>query len=251
MPVEYDVIEQRFADELEVAVYYVASEALTNAAKHAEATHVRVRVAVEDGDARARGRRRRPRRRAPGEGSGLVGLNDRVEALRGRLRVTSPRRRGHDRARRVPAALTGKTCASVEDFVENITRGNPGSVKTVLASVVLALAAYQLILAAIGYRKLPVIDAKPAFFTHRASGDVIAVLLVLVALMCLAVFGFEDDYVLHSAAGSARVAVLAIKIAVVRSGIGGRFLPYLGVTLFALLALTWFTVTPDFLAGED
>ena len=30
-----------------------------------------------------------------------------------------------------------------------------------LASVVLALAAYQLILAAIGYRKLPVIDARP------------------------------------------------------------------------------------------
>ena len=62
----------------------------------------------------------------------------------------------------------------MEDFVENLTRGNPGSVKTVLASVVLALAAYQLILAAIGYRKLPVIDAKPAFFTHRASGDMIA-----------------------------------------------------------------------------
>ena len=64
-----------------------------------------------------------------------------------------------------------------------------------LASVVLALAVYQLILAAIGYRKLPIIEAKPAFFTHRASGDAIAVLLVLVALTCLAVFGLEDDYV--------------------------------------------------------
>ena len=32
---------------------------------------------------------------------------------------------------------------------------------------------------------------------------------------------------------------------------GGRALPYLGVTLFPLLAVTWFTVTPDFLAGED
>jgi uncharacterized protein DUF6529 len=91
----------------------------------------------------------------------------------------------------------------VEDFVENITRGNPGSVKTVLASIVLALASYQLILAAIGYRKLPVIEAEPAFFTHRASGDLIAVLLVLVALACLAVFGLEDDYVVHGAAGIA------------------------------------------------
>jgi hypothetical protein len=139
----------------------------------------------------------------------------------------------------------------VEDFVENITRGNPSSVKTVLASIVLALAAYQLILAAIGYRKLRIIDARPAFFTHRASGDAIAVLVVIVALMCLAVFGFEDDHVLHSAAASGALVVLAIKIAVVRSGAGGRFLPYLGVTLFALLAVTWFTVAPDFLAGED
>ena len=139
----------------------------------------------------------------------------------------------------------------MEDFVENITRGNPGSVKTVLASVVLALAAYQLLLAAIGYRKLPIIDAGAAFFTHRASGDAIAVLVVIVALMCLAVFGFEDDYVLHSAAGIGAVVVLAVKVAVVRSGVGSRFLPYLGTTLFALLALTWFTVAPDFLAGED
>jgi hypothetical protein len=139
----------------------------------------------------------------------------------------------------------------VADFVENITRGNPGSVKSVLASVILALAAYQLILAAIGYRKLPLIAAQPAFFTHRASGDVIAILLVLVAVACLAAFGLEDDYVLHGAAGIGAVAVLAIKVCVVRTGIGSRFLPYLGITLFALLAVTWLTVTPDFLAGED
>ena len=139
----------------------------------------------------------------------------------------------------------------MEDFVENITRGNPGSVKSVLASVVLALASYQLILAAIGYRKLPIIDAKPAFLTHRASGDMIAVLLVLVALMCLGAFGFEDDYALHGLAGFAAVAVLAIKVAVLRSGVGGRLLPVLGITLFVALAVTWFTVTPDFLAGED
>ena len=44
----------------------------------------------------------------------------------------------------------------MEDLVVDLTRGNPSSVKTVLASVVLALAVYQLLLAAIGYRKLPV-----------------------------------------------------------------------------------------------
>jgi hypothetical protein len=139
----------------------------------------------------------------------------------------------------------------VEDFVENLTRGNPGSVKAVLASVVLALAAYQLILAAIGYRKLPIIPSGPAFLTHRASGDAIVVLIVLVALACLAVFGLEDDYVLHGAAGIGALAVLFVKVLVVRTGVGSRALPYLGVTLFLLLAVTWFTVTPDFLAGED
>jgi hypothetical protein len=139
----------------------------------------------------------------------------------------------------------------VGDFVENLTRGNPGSVKAVLASVVLALAAYQLILAAIGYRKLPIIPSAPAFLTHRASGDAIVVLIVLVALACLAVFGLEDDYVLHGAAGIGAVAVLFVKVLVVRTGVGSRALPYLGVTLFLLLAVTWFTVTPGFLAGED
>jgi hypothetical protein len=139
----------------------------------------------------------------------------------------------------------------VEDFVENIARGNPGSVKSVLASVVLALAAYQLILAAIGYRKLPIIDAQPAFFTHRASGHVIAILFVLVALACLAVFGFEDDHVVHGVAGIGAVAVLALKVSLIRSGRAGWALPYLGVTLFTLIAVTWLTVTPEFLSGED
>lgn len=139
----------------------------------------------------------------------------------------------------------------MEDLVVDLTRGNPSSVKTVLASVVLALAVYQLLLAAIGYRKLPVGKPGPAFFTHRASGDMLAVLIVVVAVMCLAVFGFEGDYLLHMVAAIGSLVVLGVKIAVVRSGKGGQFLPYLGTLLFLLLAVTWFTVAPDFLAGED
>jgi signal transduction histidine kinase len=90
VPVEYEVVEERFADALEVAVYYVASEALTNAAKHAQASVVRISVGVIDSslvlkvvdDGRGGA--------VAGGGSGLIGLSDRVEALRGRLRVTSP-----------------------------------------------------------------------------------------------------------------------------------------------------------------
>ena len=85
VPVEYDVGDERFPEELEIAVYYVASEALTNAAKHAEASVVSVSVRVVDcmlvleviDDGRGGA--------AAGGGSGLIGLSDRVEALRGRL----------------------------------------------------------------------------------------------------------------------------------------------------------------------
>jgi hypothetical protein len=65
------------------------------------------------------------------------------------------------------------------DLVDNLTRGTPGSVKSVLASVVFALAAYQVVLAAIGYGRLR----------------------VLVGLACLAVFGVDDKAALHAAAG--------------------------------------------------
>ena len=139
----------------------------------------------------------------------------------------------------------------MEDLVIDLTRGNPSSVKTVLASVVLALAVYQLLLAAIGYRKLPVGKPGPAFFTHRASGDMLAVLIVVVALMCLAVFGFEGDYALHMEPLSASLVVLASEDRRGALGQGRPVLPYLGTLLFLLLAVTWFTVAPDFLAGED
>jgi signal transduction histidine kinase len=72
------------------ATYFVASEALANTAKYAGATAATVRVVAEhghtvveiadDGIGGADGRR----------GSGLRGLEDRVDALGGTLRVTSP-----------------------------------------------------------------------------------------------------------------------------------------------------------------
>ena len=42
VPVEYDVVEERLPDAIEVAVYYVIGEAITNAVKHAEASVIRV-----------------------------------------------------------------------------------------------------------------------------------------------------------------------------------------------------------------
>jgi hypothetical protein len=140
----------------------------------------------------------------------------------------------------------------VEDLVESLTRGNVTEVKVVLASVVLALACYQLALIAVGYGKvrLPFLEARPAALAHRAAGDAIVVIVAVVALMCLSYYGFEDDKALHGVAGTALLAVLALKIAVIRRWHAlGRFLPLLGISVFALLALTWLTSAGAFLGN--
>jgi signal transduction histidine kinase len=79
----------RPAPAVETAAYFVAAEALTNAAKHANATQVTIRVSrergrlvLEVGDDGAGG--------ADPVGGGLSGLRRRVEALDGTLTVTSP-----------------------------------------------------------------------------------------------------------------------------------------------------------------
>jgi hypothetical protein len=139
----------------------------------------------------------------------------------------------------------------MEDLVESLTRGNPTEVKVVLTTVVLGLAAYQLFLIAVGYGKLRLrfLASRPASMAHRASGDAIVVVIVITALMCLSYFGLEDDQVLHAVAGAALLAVLALKITVIRRWHAmGRFLPVLGISVFVLIALTWLSSAGDFLA---
>jgi hypothetical protein len=141
----------------------------------------------------------------------------------------------------------------MEQLVEELTRGNVSQVKVVLASVAAALAVYQLVLIAVacGKVRVAVLGSRAASWTHRASGDAIVVLIVLVGLACVAYYGFEDDETLHVVAGTALAVVLAIKVAVIRWWHGlGRLLPYLGIAVFVLLALTWLTSAGSYL-GED
>ena len=142
----------------------------------------------------------------------------------------------------------------MERLVEDVARGNVTEVKVVLASVVFALAVYQLVLIAVGYGKVRpgFLAARPAAMAHRASGDAIVVLVAVIATMCVSYFGFEaeDGKTLHVVAAIALLVVLALKIAVVRWWHGlGRFLPFLGITVFALIGLTWASSAGDFLAG--
>ncbi|HEX2231890.1 MAG TPA: DUF6529 family protein [Thermoleophilaceae bacterium] len=141
----------------------------------------------------------------------------------------------------------------MEGLVEDLTRGNVTEVKVVLASVVLALACYQLVLIAVGYGKLrpSFLESGPASKAHRAAGDTILVLVVIVALMCISYFEVEDDEALHVASAIGLLVALALKVAVLRFFHGlGRFLPYLGMAVFALLAVTWLTSAGSFLADS-
>jgi signal transduction histidine kinase len=91
IPVKLDVqVQGRLPERIEVAAYYIVSETLTNAAKHARASVVRVDVETVDGMVRVSVCDDGTGGANPAEGSGLVGLKDRVEAIGGTLAVRSP-----------------------------------------------------------------------------------------------------------------------------------------------------------------
>jgi signal transduction histidine kinase len=91
VPVRLEVtVDGRLPEPVELAAYYVIAEALTNAAKHAQATVIDVRLAAEAGTLRIRVRDDGRGGADPTGGTGLVGLTDRVEVLGGRLWLHSP-----------------------------------------------------------------------------------------------------------------------------------------------------------------
>jgi signal transduction histidine kinase len=103
VPVELDLhLDRQLPDSVEVGAYYVVAEALTNAAKHARASQISVHVACggavlhlsihDDGIGGA----------DTANGSGLVGLADRVAALGGQLTISSQPGRGTSLAAKIP-----------------------------------------------------------------------------------------------------------------------------------------------------
>jgi signal transduction histidine kinase len=93
--VELDVdIDTQLPERVEVATYFVVSEALANAAKHARASVARVSVETAGGLLKVSIRDDGVGGADPFRGSGLVGLTDRVQALGGTLTVVSPPAQG-------------------------------------------------------------------------------------------------------------------------------------------------------------
>ena len=81
---------QRRKETIEVAAYYVVSEALANVAKHACASGVHVAVEAREGILRVAVRDDGLGGADPALGSGLLGLKDRAEAIGGRISLESP-----------------------------------------------------------------------------------------------------------------------------------------------------------------
>jgi signal transduction histidine kinase len=95
IPVALDVRTQgRLPEQVEVGTYYIVSEALTNAAKHANASEVAVGVEAITGVLHVSVRDDGTGGADFGCGTGLVGLKDRVEALGGQISLHSPRGTG-------------------------------------------------------------------------------------------------------------------------------------------------------------
>ncbi|MGH3244862.1 MAG: sensor histidine kinase, partial [Trebonia sp.] len=91
VPVELDVrVHDRLSEPVEVGVYYVVSEMLANAEKHARASVVEVGVETSGGRLRVRVHDDGIGGADPVRGSGLLGLKDRIEALGGTFSVHSP-----------------------------------------------------------------------------------------------------------------------------------------------------------------
>jgi signal transduction histidine kinase len=89
VPIENDVSVGRLPAVVEATAYFVMAEALTNVAKHAHARSAAVIARVDDGTLRVHVRDDGVGG-ARAEGSGLVGLADRLAVLDGRLEVESP-----------------------------------------------------------------------------------------------------------------------------------------------------------------
>ena len=91
LPVEVrSAPEERLPAPVEAAAYFVVAEALTNVARYAQASRASVAVERRNGHAVVEVRDDGVGGADPARGTGLIGLQDRLAALDGRLEVESP-----------------------------------------------------------------------------------------------------------------------------------------------------------------
>jgi signal transduction histidine kinase len=113
VPVALDLrLGWRVDETLEIAAYYVASEALANAVKHAAASVVEITAEIRDGYLVLAVRDDGIGGVDPTRGSGLIGINDRADALGGTLSVVSAPGHGTTLEVQLPLPLTAEVGAA-------------------------------------------------------------------------------------------------------------------------------------------
>jgi signal transduction histidine kinase/uncharacterized protein YoaH (UPF0181 family) len=123
VPVELEVrADGRLPEAVEVTAYYVVSEALTNAAKHAGASNVRVTVEVSSGLLRVVVRDDGHGGADPVRGSGLLGLKDRSEAIGGTMSLESPHGAGTSLRVELPLEVQRARVADDRDDLRSSSR---------------------------------------------------------------------------------------------------------------------------------
>jgi signal transduction histidine kinase len=100
--ISVEATAERFEERFETAAYFVASEALANAAKHAGASTVSVMAQRRNGSLVVSVRDDGVGGAVPSSGSGLAGITDRVAALGGSVSVASPSGRGTEVTAELP-----------------------------------------------------------------------------------------------------------------------------------------------------
>jgi Family of unknown function (DUF6529) len=144
----------------------------------------------------------------------------------------------------------------VIELLNDLTGGQLLLWKVLLTSVIFACAGLQVLLAARFYEAatVPPISTGTAARTHRLNGKLTVTLAVVVGLSCLAGPAGPTSptrVLLHSVFGSLVFALLAAKYTVLKLWpAGGRYLPYIGSSLFLTFAAIWATTVADYVTAR-
>jgi Family of unknown function (DUF6529) len=119
--------------------------------------------------------------------------------------------------------------------------------KSTLASIVLGVAAFQLLSATWMYGRLPGFGARPGWLPplHRVAGVSAFLLTLPIAYHCMRAYGietFDSRVTVHAIAGCLFYGAFAAKVTIVRwRRLPGWSLPIAGATLVTLVAVLWYT----------
>jgi hypothetical protein len=142
------------------------------------------------------------------------------------------------------------------ELLNDLTGGQLLLWKVLLTSVIFACAGLQVLLAARFFQAItvPPISTGAAARTHRLNGKLTVTLAVVVGLSCLVGPAGPSSPIrvlLHSVFGSLVFALLALKYTVLKLWPpGGRYLPWIGGSLFLTFAAIWATTVADYVTAR-